>query len=540
MIWLLALLLVAIGLGIGYLVARAGSSRHLTPEEWERLWREDAQNLRVWSEQFNGAVDDLIAIVESSSQDPMVVPTPEERAAAHGAWCRIADVGIGIHRRTAAHRDFILLWSGGSRRRDRIRGFLFCDAADLMIQDAALRVSDAVAGNPKWAKILNEPEPSLGLEKNSYDYLRDQVHNPERFARQFAAAGYLAFLGTLKDFDITDQDPDAGWLLAECDRLHAQVTESYRRDGITYAIRQTKDFSGGIAFRAWFPVQKGVANTMGNIRLRREGHYLIEPDQARELRQKLQPGDIGVTRKSWYLSNAGIPGFWPHAILHLGTREELEAFFDDEEVIAWCRLVDSEADSLTKLLARRHPEAWSRYVTGIKVHEADANGIKSEVGNDEALFEKTFIEAIAPGVVFRLTEETLAADFCAFLRPRLPKRDLAVAIERAFSHAGKPYDYNFDFTTSSSLVCSELVYKSYQGDDEQSGLHLPLDSTLGRPVLPPTNIVRLFDEQFDSPDRQLDFVLFMDARESELRAFEEDIETFRESWKRPKWYAFAN
>ncbi len=526
MIPLLAVLLLVAAVGVGYMIARRGSTRHMERGEWEARWREDAQSLRLWSEQMNEATDLLVAIIEANPADPLAIPTATERAAARGAWCRVADIGIGIHRRTAVHRDFILMWSGGSRRPDRIRGFLFCDAADLTLQEMALRLSNAVAANPKWRKILNEPQPGLGLEEGGYDYLRDQVHNPERFARQYAAAGYLAFLKTLKDFDVTRSDADAAWLLAECDRLHAIVADRYRREGGTYVVRQTSDMTGGVALRAWFPVQKSVANTMGNIRFRRGGEYLIGPERIRELRTRLQPGDIGVTRKSWYLSNAGIPGFWPHAILHVGTPQEMETFFDDADVREWCRSMDAGAESLADLLARRHPEAWTKYAATDPAAETPG--------------EKAFIEAIAPGVVFRLPEETLAADFCAFLRPRLPKRELAIAVERAFSHAGKPYDYNFDFTTSSALVCSELVYKAYESDTGRTGLRLPLDATLGRPILAPTNIVRLFDEECDSPDRQLDFVAFIDAREADLSTFESDLATFRTSWKRPKWYAMTN
>ena len=50
----------------------------------------------------------------------------------------------------------------------------------------------------------------------------------------------------------------------------------------------------------------------------------------------------------------------------------------------------------------------------------------------------------------------------AALRPRLPAVEKAAAILRAFGHARRPYDFNFDFRTDATLVCSELIYKVYE------------------------------------------------------------------------------
>ena len=41
--------------------------------------------------------------------------------------------------------------------------------------------------------------------------------------------------------------------------------------------------------------------------------------------------------------------------------------------------------------------------------------------------------------------------------------DIARVITRALGHEGKPYDFDFDFTRSDRLVCTEVVYRAYEG-----------------------------------------------------------------------------
>lgn len=538
MVWIaVAVVVVAVGAVAWGIAARAGG-RHLPREQWEATWREDARELRRLSEQLDLARAELTAIAAASSADPRDVPAPVVRARAAGAWCRFVDSAVAIQIRTTFHRDFLLLLGEG-RRRDRLRGFLFCDAADLTVQDAALALTNEVAGNPKWQRILNEARPEFSLDAGSYDRIYDEVHNPERFARQYGGLALLQVYRAFPEFDEIAADEEAAWLLATSNRLHDEVRNRYRDDGVTMTARTAKDTTSGMAFRAWFPVQMATANTMGNVKFLRHGEYLIQPEQIRALRTRLQPGDIGMTRKNWYLSNCGIPGFWPHAIMHIGTPEELETFFDDAEVKAWCAKRDPKATSLPDLLRRRYPAAWASYARTETRAEAEANGAHMGDVAEDAVLRPTFIEAIAPGVVFRHAEETVASDFAAFLRPRLPKVEIACAVEKAFSHAGKPYDYNFDFTTDNELVCSELVYKAYEPDHDRRGLAIPLEETFGRPLLSPTTLARLFDEQHGRDDRLFDFVAFLEGRELSRKAVEAAEEDFRGSWKRPKWQAVA-
>src|SRR6185436_7995908 len=125
-------------------------------------------------------------------------------------------------------------------------------------------------------------------------------------------------------------------------------------------------------------------------------------------------------------------------------------------------------------------------------------------------------------------------DSLAVLRPRASKRAKAIAIARAFGYLGRPYDFNFDFHTDSALVCSEVVFKAYEGH-----VSLPLSNVMGRVTLPPNEIVREFDASFGSARQQFDLVLFLDGHERKNAALPASLDQFRTSWKWPKWHVVA-
>jgi hypothetical protein len=138
-------------------------------------------------------------------------------------------------------------------------------------------------------------------------------------------------------------------------------------------------------------------------------------------------------------------------------------------------------------------------------------------------------------VSFTATEHALGVDYLAALRPRVPPLDKAKAIVRAFAYQGRPYDFDFDFFSDTSLVCTELVYKAYQPSADQQGVRLSLVDVAGRRTLPANEIVKRFDQEFRSPGQQLDFVVFLDASEKQDKAFAADADALRASWKRMKW-----
>ena len=131
-------------------------------------------------------------------------------------------------------------------------------------------------------------------------------------------------------------------------------------------------------------------------------------------------------------TNLFLPGYWPHSALHIGSNDLADA---------------SLADS-----------PYLDYWKGDKIN----------------------LEAQKDGVRFRSLDETLSVDAFVLIRPNLSKTDVDCAIARAITHAGKAYNFDFDFFRSDQLVCTEVVYRAYDGI---GGKSIPLTERMGRMTL---------------------------------------------------------
>jgi len=139
------------------------------------------------------------------------------------------------------------------------------------------------------------------------------------------------------------------------------------------------------------------------------------------------------------------------------------------------------------------------------------------------------IEAISEGVVFTTFEHSVGeADAVAVLRPRLTDAQRREMIVRAFSHYGKPYDFEFDFFSTDRLVCTEVVYRALDGM-----ITLPLSNILGRRALPAIGFVQVYSETRGRDQRPFDLVYFLDADEDRGRAVVASEAVFLETLRRP-------
>lgn len=445
----------------------------------------------------------------SATASTMTLPADADKQQMRDLWSRMLDYYLALDSLARQYDEFYLQTDGEQRRRQLLLRY----SAFVAGYRGALDFLATVDQNPAWDTVLNEAIPALGVAENSYqDFKFRYLH--VQAGTEFMTLYSLYRLSYKDQTHLLQQEiaADAGRIL---DFGKGKGELMTLKNALTL-IRQKHN-------EAWLPVQAGIAEWMGDTKILRQEKFLINPVQIRELMNSLEPGDILLQRREWYLSNAGLPGYWPHAALYIGTAAEREAYFGDDSIGDWLRAQGLQpgrpGQDFNGLLRRDFPQGWAL-----------------SLGQDKAGDELRIIEAISEGVSFTSLEHSAAADSLVILRPRLAKAEKARAIYRAFSHQGKPYDFNFDFVTDNELVCSELVYKAYEPDEQMKGLQLPLSSVLGRNVSTPNDMAKMFDEEFDGDSPQLQMIVFLDGNERQGQATSSGIPAFRNSWRRPKWH----
>ena len=139
------------------------------------------------------------------------------------------------------------------------------------------------------------------------------------------------------------------------------------------------------------------------------------------------------------------------------------------------------------------------------------------------------LEALGQGVVLNTLEYSVGeADAVCVLRPRLGRERIAACVARAMRHHGKPYDFDFDFLSADRLVCTELVYRAYQGS-----VTFELVEILGRPTLPAIQILEKWNAERGLEEAQLEVICFLDSNEAQGRAEVGDTARLLETLDRP-------
>lgn len=420
-------------------------------------------------------------------------------------WKALLDYHMALEAMEQLHKDFVLLPNAMLRE----RSLLLTYAAHLARYRFALDFIARAENDPELGKVLNEPVREFGLAKGTYDRFKLHFLNVG-IGTQFAALNLL-----YKGSGVQAEPALAGKLDADSQR----IWEFGRGKGEKLTAKNAGKIVQGLAQRAIFPAQAGISEWMGDTKVLRQDRALISEQQIADMTPQMRPGDVMLQRREWYFSNVGLPGFWSHAALYIGTPKDRRAFFKDAAVRAWVQQQGMVSGDLEDLLQQRFPEAY-----------------KTSLMPQEHQHVPRVLEAISEGVSFTTMEHSAAADSLVVLRPRLSKVELAMALVRAFGYAGRPYDFDFDFQTDATLVCTELIYKAYEPAQNFKGIRMQPQEIVGRLAIPANGIAQTFDEEYGTPKQQWDMVLFLDGNEREKRAVVSDLSTFRNSWQRPKWH----
>lgn len=424
-----------------------------------------------------------------------VLSAADERVVAE-AWSAFTNAAFALDQIRRFYEDYYRLDLSRLERERHTLAFLLTFAAELTLFEHMLALDEAVSKNANVRKFI---------DADQYASAKEQLLGVSDYSRVLAGRRYMGYLATLHAVDHDVRAAGYGWLWADVasrvDRLaqHPSATIAYESVASDLAPLERK------AKHVSFPVQKSVAEWMGDTRVKRIGRYLIEKPLLDEMETKLEPGDVMLSRKNWYISNIGLPGFWPHALLYVGSRERIVKAFDDDPAIRTWTSTRGH-DRFSTYLAATYPRAWA---------ELDRHPI---------------VEAVSEGVV-QSDLVHAGGDYVAALRPNLPPLVKAKAIDRAFALLERPYDFDFDFATDHALVCTELVWRSYRPDGEGPGLEIELRRIAGRLTLPANDIARAFR---DEPEK-FAFVHFIEGREHHQDAVVRDADALRATVDRSKW-----
>ena len=443
----------------------------------------DARAVEIYRAGLSSAANDIRAIATAAKGGLL---SGAEKNAVRGAWSAFLDYQLALDSIGAFHR---------AERGEAAMVVTY--AAFLAQYRSGLEMMTATSHLPGADEVLNEPVPTIGVPSGSFASVKFRYLNVAR-ATEYAA------LESLYRIRAGSALPRLRALIDEDSRY---ILAAGRRRGPIQTAANALKIATSSAFTAWFPVQKGVAEWMGDTRVARGHTFLVTQKQIAELASHLEPGDVLLERREWYLSNVGLPGFWPHVAIFVGDASARASYFDDSAVREWVRGQGRPDGSFEGLLRDRNTAVYNRSLKG------------------------RVIEAISEGVSFTTLEYSAAADTLAAIRPRVSKRDKAIAIARAFGYIDRPYDFNFDFHTDSSLVCTEVVYKAYEGS-----VTFPLSTAMNRPVMPANEIVRELDRTWGTYEQQFDLIAFYDGHEQKRRAVPSGPDEFRASWRRPKWH----
>jgi hypothetical protein len=332
----------------------------------------------------------------------------------------------------------------------RPAAFLVAYAAALLLIDAARWVRESFVGATLIVEKLNEPEPHFGIPAGTYDTVQKSLTNPRHAWHLYHARDYFQrYEADLRRLAVGE----VAGALAVVDRLRSRLDVALNQLAharLRFRAGEAAGFVNRDLFgRSLYGLQKLVSSLASHVWVK-PGHKPALPAAvAAELRALVEPGDVLITRKEYAVSNYFLPGYWPHAALYLG-----------------------DAGALERLGLAEHANVrprWARLLDGA----------------DEP---RRVLEALADGVHIRPLTSPLGCDSLAVLRPKLAADDIAAALVRGLFHEGKSYDFDFDFTRSDRLVCTEVVYRAYEGI---GGVRFELSRRAGRWVLAASDLLRM-------------------------------------------------
>ncbi len=352
------------------------------------------------------------------------------------------------------------------------QAFLLSYGAGLTLYRNAVVFIMLFKDQPNARRKLDEANPRLGVPAGMFTEMYTNITAKDNVQLLLSSMeGYAERKPRLKASPIL-QTAGLEGLLQRMDGYEAQLEAAYERlsEGQTDILWATLKSN---VQRPAYKTQSLVSMLVGHVRVPLHSAGFTPETVRADIRPKLKPGDILLTRRDGYLSNAFLPGYWGHAAMYLGSVDEIRALGDDP--------------ALEKAL----------------------RGYGS--GKDRDGFGFAAVEAIGEGVRFSSAEFALHANSLAVLRPKVDDEHTRTAILRALELRGVPYDFSFDLSSQDKIICTELVYRAYAPH-----LDVPFEEVMGRKTLKPDGMLVELSPAADEP--RTEFVLYAKAVDGKLAA----------------------
>ncbi len=346
--------------------------------------------------------------------------------------------------------------------------FLVALAAATLLIDAARFMRESFHHVAVVRRKLDEPDPIYGIPPRMYDDIQTSLTEPHHAWHLWQATRYFdrhreLLLGAAMADGL---EP----LVQIIDRLHDRLRPSlwaYVRTRFRVTSRRaTRHVGRDVLGSGVYAVQEAVSRGLAHVTVRL-GHVPSLPVKIRrEVAALLQPGDVLVVRKEFAATNYFLPGYWPHVALYIGTDRDLADYGIANHDHVQSRLSQlTFATATTAVLTPSAADSWCDHSP-----------------------HPCVLESMKDGVRIRSLNSPFNSDSIVIVRPLLERPQIAAALVQALMHEGKPYDFDFDFCCSQRMVCTEVVYRAYEGI---GNMQFDLQRHAGRFALAAGDILRM-------------------------------------------------
>ncbi|MGH9334232.1 MAG: hypothetical protein ACRD21_10835, partial [Vicinamibacteria bacterium] len=272
--------------------------------ELQRTHELDARYFRELDRTLRGLVARTESRRDLFTADSPRVPTDEEEAFLLDLWTSYLDTATALDQVRRFHEDFYRFDLSRMERSRHVKSFLLSFGSELSLYESAAELMALLDLNPNVERFLNVPRPELWLAADSVAQVREELAGLTDLGRVSAGRRYLAYLDAVHHARAQMAGESFSWLWGEVEHYASRIERRRAAEAVTMSV--ASDFAPilrGVK-RLTFPVQRGVAEWMGDTRVKRAGgHYLVTAEQALEMQEHLEPGDVLLSRKNWYLSN---------------------------------------------------------------------------------------------------------------------------------------------------------------------------------------------------------------------------------------------